>query len=403
MAIGVLLTLNTVVEASTPSPDEINGNKAFPYFSWNYVPKFAHIGAQDVTTQQLDYLADNYHLVQFTGGTGKAQNVQNIIAKHAKYLKARNPRIKILFYIPSGNARPGREDIYATYPLDNFLTYYKSGKVTKKTKSGKKKKEKAPKSKQYFDILNGEVREWWSDIGIKAVTEYNCDGLIVDGVLSASKENEDRMLAHRKKYPGLTTNKLEQAMKEMLELTLDKMGHDKILSYIAIQGSHKKGLAPRGVQYLSSTNAVWMADYYRNPDKSDAYYLANCLELMRKTAKSGKMVTFKTWPGFRWKAEELETMSMKQKHDLCKKKFVFLLASFLVAAEPYCYFSYTWGWNINHGALLDYPEFHKPLGNPKGDAVRKNWIFTREFEHASVWVDVDKKIGRITWHTSEKK
>jgi hypothetical protein len=72
---------------------EINTHKAYPDFSWDYVPKFAHVGAQGVTTQQLNYLADNYHLVQFTGGSGKAQNVQYIIAKHAKYLKARNPGI----------------------------------------------------------------------------------------------------------------------------------------------------------------------------------------------------------------------------------------------------------------------------------------------------------------------
>ena len=44
-----------------------------------------------------------------------------------------------------------------------------------------------------------------------------------------------------------------------------------------------------------------------------------------------------------------------------------------------------------------YPEFDKPLGAPKGDAKRDGFKYTREFEHASVFVDLKTKTAKIDW------
>ena len=35
--------------------------------------------------------------------------------------------------------------------------------------------------------------------------------------------------------------------------------------------------------------------------------------------------------------------------------------------------------------------------SPKGEAVRKGWIYQREFAHASVFVDLEKKSAGIDW------
>ena len=35
-----------------------------------------------------------------------------------------------------------------------------------------------------------------------------------------------------------------------------------------------------------------------------------------------------------------------------------------------------------------YPEYAKPLGAPKGPAAKNGYVWTREFAHASVYVDV---------------
>ena len=75
-------------------------------------------------------------------------------------------------------------------------------------------------------------------------------------------------------------------------------------------------------------------------------------------------------------------------------------ACYLIGAQPYSYFQYNWGWNLPDGNLVEYPELQKPLGAPKEAFKRVNpegWEFTREFEHASVWVNTETKKAKITW------
>jgi hypothetical protein len=83
-----------------------------------------------------------------------------------------------------------------------------------------------------------------------------------------------------------------------------------------------------------------------------------------------------------------------------KENVEFALACYLIGAQPYSYFMYSWGWKLSSGALVDYPEFKKPLGPPTGPANRPDpdgWVFTREYEHASVWVNTDTREAKITW------
>ena len=82
---------------------------------------------------------------------------------------------------------------------------------------------------------------------------------------------------------------------------------------------------------------------------------------------------------------------------MSQEYITFPLASFLVGAGPNCYFQYTWGWRPEYGTFDWYPEFDKPLGPPKGDARRDGRVCTREFEHASVYVDLQKKSAKIDW------
>lgn len=44
-----------------------------------------------------------------------------------------------------------------------------------------------------------------------------------------------------------------------------------------------------------------------------------------------------------------------------------------------------------------YPEFDKPLGPPKGAAVRDGWTYRREFSHASIFVDLETQTAHIDW------
>ena len=50
--------------------------------------------------------------------------------------------------------------------------------------------------------------------------------------------------------------------------------------------------------------------------------------------------------------------------------------------------------------MIEYPSLKNPLGPPKGAYKRvkpNGWEFTREFQHASVWVNTESREAKITW------
>ena len=116
---------------------------------------------------------------------------------------------------------------------------------------------------------------------------------------------------------------------------------------------------------------------------------------MLRNAKAGKISVF------RLGVEGTGRRNLKPNMpELSKEKAEFALACYLIGAQPYSYFMYSWGWKLSSGALVDYPEFKKPLGPPKGAYQRTTpdgWEFTREFEHASVWVNTETRQAKITW------
>lgn len=87
------------------------------------------------------------------------------------------------------------------------------------------------------------------------------------------------------------------------------------------------------------------------------------------------------------------------------------LAPFLIVVNEHVFLQYSWFYEVQDGHIPCpngiecgmpsewYPEYSKPLGPPKGPAVRNGYVWTREFEHASVYVDArSRAASKITWH-----
>ena len=127
--------------------------------------------------------------------------------------------------------------------------------------------------------------------------------------------------------------------------------------------------------------------------------MANTILTMQAAAKDGKVIIFKGWPRFlaKWRSGEMKKALRKEVVAAAQKDITFPLACFLAGAGPNSYFCYSWGWTAQEGSLDWYPELDKPLGNPKGDAVREGWTFRRDFQHASVFVDLEKRTAKIDW------
>jgi hypothetical protein len=87
------------------------------------------------------------------------------------------------------------------------------------------------------------------------------------------------------------------------------------------------------------------------------------------------------------------------------KRLTYLLSLFLVCAEKHSYFlahDSFHAFKENKVWMTRPAEFDRPLGPPKGPAVQDGFIYTREFAHAKVRVDIDKQVGEIEWLEPEK-
>lgn len=116
-------------------------------------------------------------------------------------------------------------------------------------------------------------------------------------------------------------------------------------------------------------------------------------------------VQIKGWPGPIVKQKDVYPPSMtspttpEEKQQISKERFNSELALFLLVANPQHFWVYSWFWDFDDyiPGLPDstvpdtfFPETKCALGPPKGDYVRSpgTLVYTREFEHASVYVDL---------------
>lgn len=361
----------------------VHSGERLPVFSWDRVPVSAHFGIGDgLEPAQYDFLAEHFDFITLTAGRlsrNSESSAELQTAEAARAIKKRNPKAKVLFYWASDKPKHQSKISNKAYPGD-YLTH------TKPMKNGKLRTTK------YFDVTRKEVQDWWTDAAANAVTKYSCDGIYVDGASGGrpggplSRDLGDKEAAA-----------MYKAMFAMLKDARKKMGPDKLILFNPIHGADGKR-APIGQDLLPVTDGAMLDDFDRLRLQSKEY-MANTIEAMQEAAKDGKIMIFKGWPRFlrAWREGKMR----KTPHDevllAAQKEITFSLASFLVGAEPNCYFCYTWGWNPEDGTLDWYSEFDKPLGPPKGDAVQKGWTFQREFEHASVFVDLENRTAKIDW------
>ena len=77
------------------------------------------------------------------------------------------------------------------------------------------------------------------------------------------------------------------------------------------------------------------------------------------------------------------------------------IAFYLICAERYSYLLLHDGYNVNDNSsavwLKRLPEYDKDLGAPKGPAIKDANSYSREFEYASVYLNIENKVGRIVW------
>jgi hypothetical protein len=139
-------------------------------------------------------------------------------------------------------------------------------------------------------------------------------------------------------------------------------------------------------------------------------YVAKGMAAFQQAARQGFIIAFTAGLG----EEDSDDGTKNQQHtdeirksltqdEAAMRRFKYLLAIFLICAEKHSYFCAHDGYDAKKSKvwMKHPPEFDRPLGAPQGPAVRSGYVYTREFAHASVRLDIEKQTGVVEWKVKE--
>ena len=349
--------------------------RSFPKFSWDTTPLYYMFGDKRklLTLEQVEFIAARTDFLCIEKSHGMDQlGAAELGAKHeAAAFKKVKPEMKVLFYFNAAYAWP-----YTSYNADLTKKGLKNNPELKKVLvTNPRTGELAERFGAYcYDVLNPDFRRWWVDTVAKGVKESGCDGAFIDQMHGNVELRKDKKEA------------IEEAMGEMMGALKKALGPDKILLANNAYGDNAKTVFP-------VSDAIMFENYARVKSSKESL-LAEWGDMLTN-AQARKISVFRLGVEGTWRGHMQPNMP-----ELSQEKAEFALACYLIGAQPYSYFLYSWGWKLATGPLVDYPEFKKPLGPPQGAYIRTTpdgWEFTREFEHASVWVNTESREAKITW------
>ncbi len=346
-------------------------------FSWDTVPVYAHLAnmSGDFTPGQYDFLAEHFDFITIEKGHAKRQygSTEKGFAAAVKEIKTRNPKAKVLFYWNAA-IKIGGYDAVADFPPGGELISKDGERLTIFHSS-------------FNDLSQQAVRDWWTDTAYRAVYELGADGVFIDAVGKFSSNSRRRVLTPEK------IEALNDGLAAMAEETRKKAGPSKLL----IQNGVSTDPENIGARMLKVTDGA-MKEHFVSAKPGNKDVLAADIEMLHRTAASGKILAVKAWPGFDWRDKEIMEKPREERAEMARAAITFPLACYLLVAERYSYFCYTWGYQGDDTGTFEwYPEFDNPLGPPKGDYQRSGWTYRREFAHASVFVDLESWTARIDW------
>lgn len=353
----------------------------YPKFSWETTPLYFMFGDKERTLkpEEVDFIADRtrFLCIEKSHGYGMLGAAELGAKQEVEAFKKRNPDTKVLFYFNAALAWPytsyakhfTKERIETHPEFKKFLLVHpKTGKLAEKHGAF------------LFDVLNPEFRKWWVNTVVKGVETSGCDGVFIDQMHGNVTLRKDR------------AEEVKMAMGKMMAALKEKLGPSKML--LANNATYVEEVFP-------VSDALMFENY--SQVHFDKEQLLKDWNGMLKNAQAGKISVFRL--GVEGYGRSfLRNIPKDEKNKIMPKisqeKLEYALACYLIGAQPYSYFMYSWGWGLTDGALVDYPDLKKPLGPPKGPYKRTmpdGWEFTREFEHASVWVNTETKQAKIIW------
>lgn len=386
------------ITAHAEGEPSVSAANRMPDFSWDRVPLYMHIRkAKNFTEDEIKYLA-TFPLVTFekTTGSDTFQSTEDGTIAAAKAVKEINPSTKILYY---------RNVIvhYGTYKdnpeIDSMPGAFLVGK------EGKTKLIRNQMSQEAYDLTNPAVRNWWVGNARRVCSEPVIDGLFLDGIIKTLTPS------YLKRDIGVKkVGELVAGYNTMMDETREALGPDKLMIANVLRAS----LPDSGLEAIKKFDGSYIEHFEGSWGDKEARRnsLAKAIEAFQKAAREGYLIALtvglseldggdgESNPG---QLDEIR-VGLDEKADF-SKRFNYLLALFLVCAEKHSYFFAHDGYvahRKNKVWMTRPAEFDRPLGAPKGPAVQDGFIYTREFAHAKVRVDIENEVGEIEWLEPEK-
>ena len=201
-------------------------------------------------------------------------------------------------------------------------------------------------------------------------------------------------------------NQVQPAHVKLLKMTKDKLGQNSILLV---------NNAADVSSYVSNCDAVMYEHYGMDKRyRTNPHLFVKDWDQMLEVANMGKINIYRMTPlSFvphnESPVNEASLANRKKDSsyaDNYTRNLIPSSACFLMGVQPYSYFMYGLGWGLHDGALIDFPETKKKLGLPKGKykemAKEGKMVFTRRFEHAEVWVNLNTFEAEINWSDGSK-
>jgi hypothetical protein len=375
---------------SAASPAPLANQERLPVFSWDHVPRYVHIRKDTAfKPDEMNYLA-TFPLIAFekTTGSKDSGSTEAGTLKAARAVKAINPAAKILYY---------RNVIvhYGTYAANDALKDIPEAFLVGRDGSDKLVRN----SVQAYDLSNKAVRDWWLDAAGKICADPAIDGLFLDGNVKVLEPAYLRNAIGEKKKAAVVDG-YTAMMKDARQL----LGPEKLMLANVLRARFPDS----GLGAMKAFDGSYIEAFETTvggiPVKD---YVAKGIEAFQEAARQGAVIAFTAGLGEAGaqggaaneaRTDEIRT-SMKEE-SASDRRFQYLLALFLICAEKHSYFDAHDGYDAKRSKvwMTHAPEFDRPLGAPKGPAVRSGYTYTREFAHASVRLDIEKQTGEVTWH-----
>ena len=165
-----------------------------------------------------------------------------------------------------------------------------------------------------------------------------------------------------------------------------------------------------GLRYIKALDGSYIEGFEGAVGMSRKDYVAQGIRDFQKAARQGLIIAYTGKLGRNLqdadeapRTAERSSSPGRPRRDT-QSLFDYQLAIFLTCAEKYSYFYLKDGYDAKRSKtwLTRRADYDRPLGPPKGPALRDGYTYTREFAHASVQLDIENETANIVWKPQDQ-